>query len=236
VIESAVRPPDATEGLALGTRAQLVAERLQLDIMNGGYPPGSHLRQSEIAKRYGVSTTPVREAFAHLQSLGLVRIVAHRGAVVFVPTLEELEEVYEIREALEALATRRAVRNLDDDDIRRLEEQYRRMVASTEREDWAHEHREFHRVIYDKANRPQVLALIESLRGPYGAFATPFDFGTNRRIEIEHEKILKACKARDAEAAVRAVKHHLRVALEDARKHLEATLDERASSNAPPSD
>jgi DNA-binding GntR family transcriptional regulator len=231
VTDSPTRPSDATDRLTLGTRAQLVAERLQQEIMNGGYPPGFHLRQSEIAKRYGVSTTPVREAFAHLQSLGLVRIDAHRGAVVFVPTLEELEEVYEIREALEALATRRSVRNLDEDDVTRLEEQYRRMVASTEREEWAHEHREFHRVIYDKADRPQVLALIEGLRGPYGAFASPFDLGTNRPIEIEHAKILEACRARNADAAVRAVKQHLRVAFQDARKHLEATLAERASPN-----
>ena len=63
---------------------------------------GTKLRQVEIARRFGVSTTPVREALAALQREGLVRLHPQRGAVVFVPTVEDLREHYEIRAALEA--------------------------------------------------------------------------------------------------------------------------------------
>ena len=70
--------------------------------------PGAKLRQVEIARSYGVSTTPVREALATLQREGLVRHHPQRGAVVFLPTVDDLRHHYEIRAALEALAAAKA--------------------------------------------------------------------------------------------------------------------------------
>src|SRR3954463_3271071 len=86
------------------TVAGAVADRLRGEIVAGDLSSGSRLRQVEIARRFGVSTTPVREALAALQREGLVRLHPQRGAVVFVPTVDDLREHYEIRGALEALA------------------------------------------------------------------------------------------------------------------------------------
>ena len=86
------------------TVSGLVAERLRAQIVAGELAAGTKLRQVEIARRFGVSTTPVREALAALQREGLVRLHPQRGAVVFVPTVADLREHYEIRAALEALA------------------------------------------------------------------------------------------------------------------------------------
>jgi DNA-binding GntR family transcriptional regulator len=72
-------------------------------------PPSSWLRQNEVVNRFGVSTTPVREAFAELARDGIVRLDAHRGATVFQPSVDGLIEIYQIRSALEPLATRFAV-------------------------------------------------------------------------------------------------------------------------------
>ena len=69
--------------LGRNTTAKMVAGMLRDQIQDGGLAPGTRLRQNEIAERFGVSTTPVREAFAQLQAEGLVRIDPHRGAVVF---------------------------------------------------------------------------------------------------------------------------------------------------------
>src|SRR5919108_1006681 len=82
------------------TIAGQVAERLKAEILAGDREPGSRLRQVEIARALGVSTTPVREALASLQREGLVRLHPQRGAVVFVPTVADLREHYEIRAAL----------------------------------------------------------------------------------------------------------------------------------------
>src|SRR5688572_20697813 len=93
-----------TDPIRPRTAAEAVATRLRQEIQAGEHAPGTPLRQTEVARRLGVSTTPVREAFALLQADGLVRIDRYRGAVVFRPTAEELRDAYEIREALELLA------------------------------------------------------------------------------------------------------------------------------------
>src|SRR5215216_3533304 len=90
-----------------------VAARLRQEIVAGELPAGTRLRQVEIARRLGVSTTPVREALAALQREGLVRLHPQRGAVVFVPTVEDLREHYEIRAALESLAAARTAEHFE---------------------------------------------------------------------------------------------------------------------------
>ncbi|HEV2661690.1 MAG TPA: GntR family transcriptional regulator, partial [Ktedonobacteraceae bacterium] len=86
------------------TIAEQIAAALRKEITTGHLAAGTHLPQVEIAQRFGVSTTPVREAFGLLQSEGLVQIDTHRGVTVFLPTVQDLVEHYEIRMALEMLA------------------------------------------------------------------------------------------------------------------------------------
>src|ERR1700738_2785687 len=86
------------------TIAEQIANALRQEIVIGQLPAGTRLRQVEIAQRFGVSTTPVREAFGLLQSDGLVQIDTHRGVTVFLPTIQDLIEHYKIRTALEMLA------------------------------------------------------------------------------------------------------------------------------------
>ena len=95
------------------TIAGQVAERLKAEILAGERPAGTKLRQVEIARSYGVSTTPVREALATLQREGLVRTHPQRGAVVFLPTVDDLRHHYEIRAALEALAAAKAAERFE---------------------------------------------------------------------------------------------------------------------------
>ena len=77
--------------------------------------PGTGCAQVEIASALGVSTTPVREALATLQREGLVRLHPQRGAVVFLPSVDDLREHYEIRAALEALAAAKAAERFQAD-------------------------------------------------------------------------------------------------------------------------
>src|ERR1700752_5368887 len=112
---------DLQASVLLPTRAGAVAERVRELIRSGELAPGTYLRQDEIAARFGVSTTPVREAFLALEREGLVRRHPHRGVVVFMPSIEELNELYEIRAALEPLAAEIAARQLTEDDLAALE-------------------------------------------------------------------------------------------------------------------
>jgi DNA-binding GntR family transcriptional regulator len=195
------------------TRSEAVAGELRRMIKSGELPPGTHLRQADIAARFGMSTTPVREAFMILAREGVVRQDAHRGVVVFEPSLEELTETYEIREALEALATELAAKRLTDDDLEALDALVEQM-RSAKPARYVELNREFHRRIYDAAGRPRLLEIIEQLRDVAASYlqltVQQYDPAYRDKVQAEHEAIRDALRKRDAKRAGRLVHDHLR--------------------------
>jgi DNA-binding GntR family transcriptional regulator len=197
-------------GLPL-TVTETLATQLRESICNGELAPGTWLRQNEIAERYGVSMTPVREAFIMLEREGLLNRVDRRGVVVFHPTVEDLTEIYAIRIPLEALATEKAVPNLTEADwasmqaiLDQIENIHRGGGGSA-----AELNDEFHGIIYGAAGLPRLLSIITRLRLTslvYVRLVRTFD-RTSRRFE--HEAILEACKRRAPEEAARAMSEHL---------------------------
>jgi DNA-binding GntR family transcriptional regulator len=193
------------------TTAKVVAGLLRDEIQSGTLSPGVRLRQNETAQRFGVSATPVREAFAQLEAEGLIRIDPHRGAVVFRPTVTDLVEFYEIREALESLAVRQAIPHLDEPTLKVLEDLTVEMCETEDARAWMKLNDEFHRKIYERADRPRLSSMIESLRDastPYMRINTAghaIDVTANE----EHQRILAACVAGDADAAEAAIREHL---------------------------
>src|SRR3954453_2749502 len=111
------------------TVAQAVTERLRDAILSGEILAGTRLRHVDMTRRFGVSTTPVREAFVALQAEGLLLGDAYRGVVVFRPSRAALRENYEMRIALEALAAARAAENATAHDIEELRALARDMRA-----------------------------------------------------------------------------------------------------------
>jgi DNA-binding GntR family transcriptional regulator len=205
----------ATEDLNAGrvpTRAGAVAERIRQLIRSGELPPGTHLRQAEFAERFGVSTTPVREAFVALAREGLVRQDAHRGVVVFTPSGEELREVYEIRAALEPLATELAAAKLSDDEIAALEGIVTEMRKAKPRR-YFELNGELHDRIYAAAGRPRLVEMIDGLREAsttyIGINFTQYEQEYREQVQAEHEAILAALRSRAAKRAARAMRDHL---------------------------
>jgi DNA-binding GntR family transcriptional regulator len=101
--------------------ADEVAFRLQAAILDGEYPPGTHLNQDELCTRFGVSRTPVREALRKLQAQRLVDLIPNKGATVRTSTRAELVEVYVLRAELEGFAAQLAAERITDDALTRLE-------------------------------------------------------------------------------------------------------------------
>jgi len=99
----------STRGLS---RADDLARELQAEIVTGRIPLGARLRQEDLAARFGVSRTPVREALRQLQAIGLVEQLGHRGALVRRFSAEECRNVYLVRAELEGLAAERAAGRL----------------------------------------------------------------------------------------------------------------------------
>ena len=189
-----------------------MAERLREMIRSGELPAGTHLRQADLAERFGVSTTPVREAFVSLAREGLVTQDAHRGVVVFEPSLDELAGIYEIRMALEPLATEIATRELSEDDLAALEKIVMQMRDAKPHR-FVELNEKFHRRIYDSIDRRRLVEMLDDVRGAaahyVGMGVMRYDDQYRDEVQREHENILEALKARAPKRAARAMREHL---------------------------
>lgn len=208
--------------LLRNTAARAVADRLAEAIQQGVYPPGTRLRQNKIAAELGVSTTPVREAFALLRSQGILRIDPHRGAIVFGATAEEIAEAYEIRGELEVLAALKALPNLTPELVDRMQALADEMRACTDGSEYLRLNYAFHDTLYRASRRPRLCSMIETLR----VLSTNYlQLYTSRldtrertvhydRVNAEHQRITDACRAGDAERLERELRNHLELTVE----------------------
>jgi DNA-binding GntR family transcriptional regulator len=207
------------------TMPEQIAAALREEIVSGQLTAGTRLRQNEIAHRFGVSTTPVREAFGLLQSDGLVHIDPHRGVTVFLPTIQDLIEHYEIRMALEMLAAEKAAVHFQAQDAPPLIAILDEMFATSDAVRYVELNQQFHLRLYRLGGRSRLVTMIEELRNAslaynhlYAAADVPRDAG---RLDAEHREILDACQANDPVRAAIAVRHHIQQTIARVTKLLE---------------
>ena len=120
-----------TERVLVTSLADEIAFRIQAGILDGQFPPGTHLQQDELCARFGVSRTPVREALRKLQATNLVDLVPNRGATVRIPTRKELVDVYAVRAELEGYACQLAAPHVDPAFLEELDRVQADMTLAT---------------------------------------------------------------------------------------------------------
>jgi DNA-binding GntR family transcriptional regulator len=201
-----------------------LVDALREDIRTGRIEPGSRLRQADVAERFRVSTTPVREAFAALEREGLLVSSPHRGVVVFQPTVNDLKETYEIRIPLEALATEKAVEHMSGKDLAELKELLDRMQAAAD--DSVRYNKlnvQFHSTIYRAAHRPKLEKLIMELREASAAYLRLYAARSpnGHDTHAEHTAIYEACAARAPKRAAQAMVKHLQHTVDFVSRSLE---------------
>ncbi|MEJ3742875.1 GntR family transcriptional regulator [Actinomycetes bacterium KLBMP 9797] len=203
---------------AVGASSALVDETaaaIRARIMSGEIPIGAQLRQAELAKTLGVSRTPVREALRQLQAGGLIEVVPNRGAVVRVPAPWEVREAYEVRAELEGLACVRAVDRITRDvldELRDTNELLRPGDAPPNPSSHAANDR-FHTLIHQVAGNERLARVIREINEAFPRNVSALVLQDNPRHRqdnfAEHERILAALRAEDAEAARRAMHAHV---------------------------
>src|SRR5271165_1380370 len=189
----------------------LVADGIRLAILRGQLVPGQVLRQEELAKQFGLSRAPVREALRQLEAEGLVISFPHRGTVVAELSPEDIEEVFLIRVTLETTALRLAVPKMTDADFRKAESVLDQTDNDTNAAHSAELNWAFHESLYAPAGRPRLLNIIRllhnhALRYHLVGFVA-LDF--KRDSQNGHRRILAACRNPDENAAVAALTLHL---------------------------
>lgn len=207
------------------TTAEAIAKAIRADIVAGSYSSGEKLRQVELAKRYDVSTTPVREAFGILQRQGLVRIHAQRGATAVVPTIRDLEELYEIRVALECLAVEHAATRFRPSDAPALRALLAEMQECRDPDRSVELNHEFHMALYALSGRQRLVEMIEQLRLASQGYLqiSSDDVVPAGRAEHEHDDILAACEANDPVRAKIATRQHLELTVANVAAQLDRT-------------
>ena len=103
------------------TLREKILENIRDAIVSGSLKAGSRVSEPELAERYGISRTPIREAFRQLESEGYLTVIPRRGAIVSDLSPKDVEEFYAIKSIMEGYAARRACENLSGKDLDRLQ-------------------------------------------------------------------------------------------------------------------
>ena len=217
--------PDA---LTRSVLADQVKERLVEGILDGSYPPDSRIVETALAKEFGTSQAPVREALRGLEALGLVEITPFRGARVRRLDTEELLEAYVVRSTIEVLGARLAMANLTDADVTALlaiGADMRRAAEADDGRALAIMDASLHEKIMQVSGNRTLLRVWRSLEPLSRTYITLLGPHSDPRWTCSlHDPILEAVGRRDAEGVVRAIETHF----DQVRDRLAGHLDEVA--------
>lgn len=197
------------------TLASIVQQRIGLDIAHGVLPPGMRLEEEELARRYNVSRTPVREALRQLAALGIVDTQPRQGMMVAARSAEHFNNLLEVVADLEASSARYAAQRMSEDEraeLLALHDQMRVTARNGDAHEFDQANAEMHRLIHEGAHNDILFNVIAQMRMrtlPY----TRVEFISEReRIEIsfmEHNAIVQAISRGEAEMAYQAMRLHV---------------------------
>lgn len=197
-----------------GTLAEDLRRQIADAIFDGHLPPGQRLDEQEVAARYGVSRTPVREAFRLLAATGLVQARPNRGAVVATIAPERLAEMFEAMGEMEAACARLAALRMtaqERHDFARLHEASGALSRAGDIDGYDRENTLFHSLVYAGSHNSYLnetsLAMRRRLR-PYRRA----QFRVTGRLDLswfEHDAVVRAILRGDGEAAYHAMRLHV---------------------------
>ena len=189
------------------TTQEFVLESLRAAILDGLFPPGTRLRQEDLAETFGTSRIPVREALRVLEYEGLVASQAHRGFTVTALDADEIDEIYDLRITLEGHATRLAIPLLTEHDLEELQILYDEMEAETDSDRRLACRERFYLRLYGVTARPRLVGLIARLRQEV---ARSLRWQMVQHSPSHHQVFFDAVKQGDADLAVAELASHYR--------------------------
>jgi DNA-binding GntR family transcriptional regulator len=208
-----IKPPS----LSGATFADRAFEWLEAAIIKGDLAPATKLDEVSLAKSFGVSRGPIREAINRLEGKKLVERLPHIGARVATFSKGDLLEIFHVREALEGVACRLATERMSDtdiDDLQKLLEGHARQGGLKAGENYFQRPGDYdlhYRIINASENKKLIQMLIEDLYHQLRIYRYRSSSRKGRAREAlqEHRDIVAAMRARDAGAAERLMRQHL---------------------------
>jgi DNA-binding GntR family transcriptional regulator len=204
--------------LAITNGRRTLAEELRLqladEIVRGALSPGAALDEMELARRFHVSRTPVREAIRQLAASGLIEARAHRGAVVARPSEERLAGMFEAMGELEALCAGLAAERMTGGERHGLEsahEQMRALIHVGDPQRFHEVNEAFHNAIYAGAHNSYLAEITVATRARVQPFrrAQFRTLGRLAKSHVEHDQVVVAILRGDRERAEAAMRAHI---------------------------
>lgn len=202
------------------TRAASLREELEALIVDGRLQPGERLDESELAKRFNVSRTPVREAIKSLVASGLAEMRGRQGVSVARPSISALLEMFELMAVLEGMCASYAARRSSDEQRRELRSLHQNLIDASENNEpgrFYDINMRFHDVIYAASRTTYIAEQTQQLRRRLAPYRMRVTFKPDRmRVSLEeHLRIIEAIENSDARAASAAATDHLRLLGDD---------------------
>ncbi len=208
------------KGFVSMTLVDQIAKVLREDILTGRLKGGEQLLEDRLKEKFGVSRTPLREAFRVLEKEGLIEILPRKGSFVRGISRQDIEENFPVRAILEGLAARLAYPNFTQQDIKEMEEVFESMKEAAKKQDfnaYSKHHVVFHEIFINASKNETLVTLLRNLRmhtlwHRYTYQYYKEDFKNSLMI---HRKIIDLFKEKEVspEEIEKAVRQHIEVAL-----------------------
>jgi DNA-binding GntR family transcriptional regulator len=220
--------------------------QLRDDIVTGVLPPGAALREAELATRFGVSKTPLRDALVRLSKDGFVEIPPYRSAVVVGYSRTDLREIYELRELLEGACARQAAFHISADALAELSRIVRASALCVRRSETDAEVApgredeltalldQFDLVMYAQSRNGRIDEMVGNIRGHIqriGRLTTGIP-GRLAKSVPEHQAIYEAIVQRDGAAAESLMRRHILSVMADQLTSIAEVPDAGISTGA----
>ena len=220
------------------TLSEQIFRRIQAAIVKGEIAPGSKISEPELARTYGISRGPLREAIHRLEGQRLLVRVPHVGARVVSLSHAELIELYEIRESLEGMACRLAAERMSVAEIaelRRVLELHEQDAAFKAGVGYYQQEGDFdfhYRIIQGSGNKTLTQMLCGDLYQLVRMYRLQFSATPNRPRQAfaEHHRILDAIAERDGELAELLMRRHIGASKRNIERHFAISVGQGASS------
>lgn len=216
-----------------------IVQTISEAIISGELPGGARLRESELAKRYGVSRAPLREALRLLEERRLIERLPYSGVRVTELSVSLAADLYEIRADLEARACKRAAERITTEQIAEIEAMLTAEAENIEgiergRHDRLPPIRDFHTRIAEISGNRELLRLLSTdlWRHARSYYQRVWDTlgERSRQTHFEHVAILEALRQRDGELAALLMRRHI----DRSRRVIEALLSQEETTDNNP--
>ncbi|MGB5994812.1 MAG: GntR family transcriptional regulator [Candidatus Deferrimicrobiaceae bacterium] len=148
------------------TLREKIVETIRNAIVNGQLPAGSRVAEPDLAGRFGISRTPIREALRQLESEGFITVIPRKGAIVASLSSKDVSDFYDLKAILEGYAARAAVPHLTEKDIAKMESLNHQIEAAVAKKDvrkvLAH-HNEFHDIFVKACGNEKLHTIVQNL-------------------------------------------------------------------------